>query len=35
MLIETEKAPSAGRAGSVVMDENDIRNLETLRGLRG
>jgi deoxyribonuclease-4 len=35
MLIETEKAPNAGRAGSIVTDPNDMRNLEVLRGLRG
>jgi deoxyribonuclease-4 len=35
MLIETEKSPAAGRAGAIVADPNDTKNLETLRTLRG
>ena len=35
LLIETEKSPSAGRAGAIVTDHHDIRNLSTLKRLRG
>ena len=34
MLIETEKSPSRGKAGTVALDPLDVRNLETLRSLR-
>jgi deoxyribonuclease-4 len=34
LLIETEKSPAPSRAGAVVMDPLDVRNLETLRRLR-
>ncbi len=35
MLIETEKSPMRGKADSIAPDPLDIRNLETLRRLRG
>ena len=35
MMIETEKSPSRGKAGTVALDPLDVRNLETLRSLRG
>ena len=34
LLIETEKSPVSGRAGAIVVDPLDVRNLETLRRLR-
>jgi deoxyribonuclease IV len=34
LLIETEKSPAPSRAGAIVVDPLDIRNLETLRRLR-
>jgi len=34
LLIETEKSPAAGRAGAILVDPLDVRNLETLRRLR-
>jgi deoxyribonuclease-4 len=34
MMIETEKSPSRGKAGTVTLDPLDVRNLETLRALR-
>jgi deoxyribonuclease-4 len=35
MLIETEKSKGAERAGTIVTDPLDLKNLETLRRLRG
>jgi deoxyribonuclease IV len=35
MLIETEKQARSERAGTIVTDPYDVRNLETLRRLRG
>ena len=35
MLIETEKSISAERPNAIVLDPLDVKNLETLRGLRG
>jgi deoxyribonuclease-4 len=35
MLIETEKSSGAERAGTIVTDPLDLKNLETLRRLRG
>jgi deoxyribonuclease-4 len=35
MLIETEKSRGAERPGTIITDPYDVRNLETLRGLRG
>jgi deoxyribonuclease-4 len=34
LLIETEKSPVASRAGAIVIDPLDVKNLETLRRLR-
>ena len=34
MLIETEKSKGCERAGAIVADPLDVRNLETLRRLR-
>ena len=34
MLIETEKSPASGRAGSITLDPLDEKNLSTLRRLR-
>ena len=34
LLIETEKSPAPARAGAIVRDPLDVRNLETLRRLR-
>jgi deoxyribonuclease-4 len=34
LLIETEKSPASGRAGTIAVDPLDVRNLETLRRLR-
>ena len=34
LLIETEKSPASGRAGAIVVDPLDARNLDTLRRLR-
>ena len=34
LLIETEKSVSAGRPNAIVLDPLDVKNLETLRGLR-
>jgi deoxyribonuclease-4 len=34
LMIETEKSPSRGPAGAIVADPLDVRNLQTLRGLR-
>jgi deoxyribonuclease-4 len=34
MMIETEKSPSRGKAGTVTLDPLDVRNLEILRSLR-
>jgi deoxyribonuclease-4 len=35
MLIETEKSPMRGKADAIVLDRLDLKNLETLRRLRG
>jgi deoxyribonuclease-4 len=35
LLIETEKSPRSDRPGAIVADPMDLRNLETLRRLRG
>jgi deoxyribonuclease-4 len=35
LLIETEKSPRTERPGAIVADPLDLRNLDTLRGLRG
>jgi deoxyribonuclease-4 len=35
LLIETEKMTRSGRAGAIVLDPLDVRNLDTLRRLRG
>jgi len=35
LLIETEKSEASGKPGRVVADPLDVKNLETLRGLRG
>ena len=34
LLIETEKSPATDRAGTIVADPLDVRNLDTLRRLR-
>ena len=34
LLIETEKSPASSRAGAIVIDPLDVKNLETLRRLR-
>jgi deoxyribonuclease-4 len=34
MLIETEKSPKCDKPHLIVRDPLDVRNLETLRGLR-
>jgi hypothetical protein len=34
LLIETEKSRGAERAGTVMTDPFDVKNLETLRKLR-
>jgi deoxyribonuclease-4 len=34
LLIETEKSPASGRAGSIGLDPLDVQNLGTLRRLR-
>lgn len=35
LLLETEKSPARGAAGAVTVDPLDVRNLDTLRRLRG
>lgn len=35
MILETEKSKDAGKPGAIVLDPFDVRNLSTLRRLRG